>query len=269
MSYFFSQRRLLNHGIVELPRDVTGHVDGPAYEPFLGHAEMRQYRNVLNGVNGIWCGRTLQLASEQEAEVGIVLEGQAKVLSIREGFLIASQEVLQEVREGNEVLRNQVMTIDFVLTRPPLNRWGPLRYLGLSSKPIDVQRMLREKKRAIREETALALLGWQWGYVKRPSRVAVLNHKRLRSWAKPFPIDDAHDDASQLAALFYRSTSTKPLRGLLSMFGKRLGIPDKDRFFVCAAAYYFGYLQLDHAFELNEDLKVVLKPPALTLQGWR
>lgn len=269
MSCFFSRLRLLNHGIVELPKDVTGQVDGPYYTPFLGHAEMRQYKNVLNGINGIWCGRLLQFASEQEADVGVVLEGQATVLSIREGFLIASDKVIREIRDGIEVRRNQVMTIDFVLTRPPLNRWGPLRYLGLSSKPLNVQRMLREKERALREETALALLGWQWGYVQRPSRLAVANHKKLRNWAKPFPIDDAHDSALQLAALFYRTTSNKPLRSLLAMFGKRLGIPERDQFFVFAAAYYFGFLQLDHSFELDEDTQVALKPPALTCQGWR
>jgi len=269
MKTFFSRRRLLNHGYVELPRDITGQVDGPDYEPFLGHAEMRQFRNVLNGINGIWCGRLLQLASEQEANTFIVLEGQPGVLSIREGLLIASKEVLKEIRDGNEVLRNQVMTVDFVLTRPPLNRWGPLRYLGLSSKPANVQRKPGEKKRARKEEASLGLLGWQWAYVQKPSEIAIANHKKLRTWAKPFPIDEAHDVALQLAALVYRTTSNKPLRALLAMLGKRLSIAEKDQFFVFAAAYYFGYLKLDHSFRLEEDSKVMLMPPALTSQGWR
>jgi hypothetical protein len=269
MKRFFSQQRLLNHGIVSLPNDVTGQSDGPDHVPFLRHGEMKQYGNVLNGINGIWCGRTLELASEDEANAFIVLEGQANILSIREGLLIASDRVLQAVREGKEPSRNQVMTIDFVLTRPPKNRWGPLRYLGLSSKPLNVARTLGGSRRASREEAALGLLGWEWDYVRKPSKVAAANHKKLRNWAKPFPIDDAHEDALALAALFYRTTSSKPLRGLLAMFGKRLGISKANQFFVFAAAYYFGYVQLDHAFELNEDRCPVLKPPALTIQGWR
>lgn len=269
MRRFFSHQRLLNHGFVELPRDVTGQVDGPDYVPFLMHTEMRQYRNVLNGINGIWCGRTLELASEEEANAFIVLEGQASVLNIREGFLVASDKVMQDVREGKQILRNQVMTIDFVLTRPPRNRWGALRYLALSSKPMNVAHRPANQRRASREETALSLLGWEWDYVRRPSRVAVANHRKLRNWAKPFPMDDAHEDALQLAALFYRTTSKKPLRSMLTMFGKRLGISEANQFFVFAAAYYFGYLQFDHKFELDEDLCPVLLPPATTTWGGR
>lgn len=268
-SFFFSRRRLLNRGIVELPNDVTGLVDGPEYAPFVSHSEMRQFRNVLNGINGIWNGRIMELASEGEANAFIVLEGQASALSIREGFPIASEDVLQRIREGDEVLRNEVMTIDYVVTMPPRTKWGPLRYLGLSCKPQNIQRKLREKKRALREEVALGLLGWQWAYVQQPSETAVANHRKLRAWAKPMPIDEAHHVALHLAALFYRTTSNKPLRSLLAMLGKRLGIGEKDQFFVFAAAYYFGHLQLDHQFALDEDCEVVLKPPALTIQGWR
>lgn len=269
MNRFFSQRRLLNYGIVELPKDITGQVDGPRYQPFLGHSEMRQYRNVLNGINGIWCGRTLELASEDEANAFLVLEGQASVLSIREGFLIASDKVLQDARDGKEVFRNLVMTIDFVCTRPPRNRWEPLRYLGLSSKPACIAARPDLQRRATREKVALELLGWQWDYVRKPSEVAVANHKRLRNWAKPFPIDDAHHDALQLAELFYRTTSTKNLRELLAMFGKRLGISEANQFFVFAAAYYFGYVQIDHRFVLDEDLPPVLKSPAHSTKSWR
>jgi hypothetical protein len=269
MKNFFSKRRLLNHGIVELPRDVTGQLDGPDYVRYLGHAEMLQHLNVLNGLNGIWCGRDLELASNEEADACMVLEGQAKVLSIREGFLIPPEHILQGVREGREPRPNEAMTIDFVLTRPPLNRWGPLRYMGLSSKPSSIKRTDSGKRRASREEVALARLGWEWGYVGKPSAVAVGNHKKLRNWAKHCCIDDVHDDALQLAALFYRTTSVKPLRGLLAMFGKRLGISEANQFFAFAAAYYFGYIQLDHTAQLDEDIAPVLKPPALTIEGWR
>jgi hypothetical protein len=132
----------------------------------------------------------------------------------------------------------------------------------MAARP-DVQR------RATREKVALELLGWQWDYVRKPSEVVVANHKRLRNWAKPFPIDDAHDDALQLAALFYRTTSTKNLRELLAMFGKRLGINEANQFFVFAAAYYFGYVQIDNTFVLDEDLPPVLKPPAQRTKSWR
>lgn len=269
MNSYYSKCRLLAHGFSELPKDINGRPDSPDYETFLKLSEMRAYKSVRNGINGIWSGRYHELASELEMEVFIVLEGQVQVLSIREGYFFASEQVISNLLEGRAVSRNQVLTIDFVLTRAPLNAGGPLRYMGLSCKPGNSPATESGKRRAAKERLTLAPLGWEWDYVRRPNRVAVANHKRLRNWAKAHPLDDADQDAAQLAAVFYRTTSVKTLRGVLAMIGKRLGIPEAEQFFVFAVAYYFGYIQLDHAFELNEDRPLVLKEPARTLQGWR
>lgn len=263
-----SKSRLLAHGLIELPNDINGQPDGQAFHTFLDFTEMRSHKSVAFGINGVWSGRLHKFPSMEEADVFVVLEGVATVLSIREGYFVATNEVMQRIANCEEVYRNQVMTIDFVLTRPPLNPFGSLRYQGLSFKPDRLADTERERRRAKREEAALAPLGWSWSYVKKPSKVAVDNHKKLRNWAKAYCLDDAERESAQLAALFYRSTSTKSLRSQLAMFCKRLGISERDQFFVFATAYYFGYLALDHTVALGEDLVPTLKRPARTTYQW-
>lgn len=268
MTHPHSRCRLLGFDIPELPPDINGQPDGPDYDPFLDFSEMHTYRSLVSGINGIWSGRVHKLASKDEFEVFLALEGNPHIISVREGYVIFPEDVLSDIQDGKPVHRNRVMTIDFVLTLRPRNFGGPLRYRGLSSKPATVAERESGRRRARKEEVKLAQVGWEWAYVDVPSALAVANYTKLRHWAKAYPLDEAARDAAQLAALFYRSTSEKGLDRQLVMFGKRIGIAPDDQYFVFAAAYYLGYLALNHAHKLTEELPPVLKPPARTASGW-
>lgn len=267
MTHAHSLHRLLGHDLAELPTDVNGMRDGPEYETFITVDEMRSWKSLRGATNGVWSGRNHQLASKVEIDTFFVLEGNQSVISIREGYPFFSPKVLTDLKEGKPVARNRVMTIDFVVTLRPRNFGGSLRYKGLSSKPEALKAWLAQQRRSSREESKLGAIGWEWDYLLRPPVQKVSNHLTLRRWVKAYPLDDAIRDASQLAALFYRTTSGKTLERQLAMFGKRLGIAPEDQFFVFAAAYYLGYLAVDHTYKLDSQLPPVLTPPPRTTHG--
>ena len=256
MTFPISRARLLKFNLAELPRDIFNRPDGGDYESFL---EMEEFRSssVSGETPGVWSGRNHTYTSLPECNVFTSLEGNSRVISIRENYPIYSEKVTDDVLAGKGSSRNRVMTIDFVLTLPPLNFGGPLRYMGLSSKPPLSKHQTSVKRRASREQKALESVGWMWGYVKRPSGVETRNHTKLRSWVR-YPIDDAINDSRALATLLYSTTSNKPLAALLRMLGRRLGIPESDQFFVLAAAYYLGFVFINHSRELDESRSLVL-----------
>lgn len=264
-----SKHRLLGFDLAELPRDVNGFPDGHDYVTFLQFSEMKLYGSLACGLPGVWCGRNLEFPSLAERNVFVVLEGNPNLISIREGYPLASADVIEDVLSGKDVSRNRIMTIDFMVTLPPLNYGGPLRYIGLSSKPLNQSSKAAGKRRAYKEEARLAKIGFQWSYVKAPTPLEVANHLKLRSWAMGCSIDIANEQAPALAAMMNASSSTKSLARQLSMFGKRLEIPEEDHYSTLASAYYLGFLALDHKFELSGDLPPRLSTPARSFSGNR
>lgn len=264
MTQPYSRHRLLQFSLAELPRDINNQVDGPGYETFLRLGALRSKKSLVGETHGVWSGSTYTTASLQEREVLLSLEGNARIISIRTGYVFQDAGVVQDLIDDEEVSRNRVMTVDFVLTLAPERFGGPLRYMGLSSKPQSLRGHGNVARRAEREQAKLQEIGWGWAYATLPSKTNVANHVKLRSWAKNYPLDDAAEDAPALAALLYLTSSRKNLRALLTMLAKRIGISERDQYFVFAAAYYFGYLCIDHAHLLDEERPLVLAPPVRT-----
>lgn len=262
MAHSASRQRLLNFDVAELPHDVNGIADGHLYPVFLQTRDMHAYMSLRSGKEGVWSGRTHILASLDEHKVFFELEANPYVLSIREGYPLASPDVKEDLLEGKVVARNRVMTVDFILTLPPKKFGGALRYHGVYRKPGSLSSTPAGRRRMAKEERALAELGWTWSSVKVPSDTRVAGLWKLREWAKAGPIDNAARDAAELATLLYKTGSTKELDRLLRMLGKRLGIVPADQYFVFAAAFYFGYVSVEKEAVLDEGYPLVLAPPA-------
>lgn len=261
MGHHFSKYRLLAFDLAALPRDINGVLDGPDYQTFLTIEDLRAYRSVVVELDGIWSGRRHTLAALGEDHVFLDLEANPFILSIREGYRFYTEQVLEDILSGRPVSRRRVMTVDFVLTLPPKNFGGPLRYLGLYFKPKSVAQSAAGQRRKSKEQRTLEQTGWDWSPVNRPSETRVDNLQRMRKWAKVWPIDDAVRDAAELAALLYRTASAKDLDGLLRMLGKRLGISQADQYFVFAAAFYLGYVGVEREADLREQSPLALAAP--------
>lgn len=265
-----SRHRLLGFNRAHLPIDVNGIADGAEYDPFLHIGDFSSHKNVRGGLNGIWSGRLHHLASTGEVNQFAVLEGNPNILSIREQYPYLSNAGRKAAMRGEPANRDHVMTIDYVVTLPPMNTGGPLRYLGLSRKEEYAKATSDGKRRAGREAAALERIGWSWDYLKPIPPDEVHNNLLLRSYAKGQmgeSIDDAAEDAAQLSSLIYRSTSRRGMAPLLLMLGRRLGISARDVTFVFASAYYLGYLALDHMVKLGEDCPLSLRPPTRRFGG--
>ncbi len=269
MTLRWCSQRLLAFDYLELPIDINGIPAGPNYVPFLTIDEMRSYRSLRGGLQGVWSSRMHQLGALEEIHAFMALEANPYIMDVREGYPIATPDVVHDIMDGRPVSRNRVMTIDFIITLRPRNFGGPLRYMGLSVKPANIAERPRGKRRAQKEEGRLNDIGWEWDYVTIPSAIKVANLIKLRHWAKAYPLDDAVRDAAQLAALFYTTTSTKDLDGQLAMLGRRLGIAREDQYFVFAGAFYLGFLSLNHEYKLDEHRLPVLQSPARTMGGWQ
>jgi len=262
VSHPASRLRLLAHGIAELPPDINGEVDGPEYCTILTIKELRATLNTKEEVPSVWCGRRLTLASGDEEKKFWVLEGDWNNLSIREGYWYSNRGAEETVLAGERPNRVNVATLDFVLTNPPEPPSRKLRYAVESSKPKSQQRNPTVLRKHEREQAYCKPRGWTWREAPRPSEQSIENHRNLRRWVIPpsWSIDDANDDARELAVQLYCTSSTKPLNRLLSMLGKRLGISENDQEFVFAAAYYLGYLGLDHSKPLDPFRPLSLAP---------
>jgi len=258
--------RLARHGIAELPVDVNGIPDGPDFDTFLTVRELRAIKSLRSFHPGVWTGRSHHLASLLEIHIKLGLEANPFVLSIREGYPYAADEVYEALESGDTVLRNDVPTVDFMLTMAPLLRGGPLRYKVGSVKPHDEMRPADFRLEA-RLTEFFSPLGWERTRLLRPTPVACENYLKLWDWGRHHPLDDGAQDAKQMANLLRRSESKRPLWSLLASVGKKLGIRPGDEFFVFAAAYYLGYIGIDHTLELDEELSLVQRPPPVLLYG--
>ncbi|GAO26484.1 Tn7-like transposition protein A [Alicycliphilus sp. B1] len=257
----FSLKRLLSFYIAQLPEDAQGLPGGADYRPYYKLRDLRTRTSLRAEDTGAWSGRMHVLAGNAEYKVFRALEGNPYIIYIREQYPFASPEILQAVLDGEVPAKNQVWTLDFLLTLPPLQRFGPLRYHGLSYKPDTLKETPAEQARRAKELATLQSLGGTWSYIQKPSDIEHFNNEKLHGWCKHRGIDEAWGKARELAALFYRTTSKKTLRGQLTMFAKRLQIPEELQWFTFAAAYYFGFIQIDHRFKLDEDGPLFLKEP--------
>lgn len=265
-----SRHRLIGFNRAHLPIDVNGIPDGAEYDPFLHIGDFSSHKSLSGGLNGIWSGRLHHLASTGEVNQFAVLEGNPNIVSIREQYPFLSDAGRKAAMRGELASRGHVMTIDYVVTLPPMNAGGPLRYLGLSRKEEYAKATPEGKQRASREAAALERIGWSWDYLKPTPTNEVRNNLLLRSYAKGHmgeSIDDAAEDAAQLSSLIYRSTSRRGMLPLLHMLGRRLGISPSDTTFVFASAYYLGYLALDHSAALGEQSPIPLRPPMRRFGG--
>jgi hypothetical protein len=257
----FSQKRLLSFYIAQLPVDVQGLPGGADYRPYYKLRDLRTPMSLRAEDTGAWSGRLHVLASDAEYKTFRALEANPYIVYIREQYPFASPEVLEALLDGVIPVKNQAWTVDFLLTLPPRERFGSLRYHGLSFKPDNLKETAAEKTRRAKELAKLQSIGWTWSYVQKPSDIEHFNNEKLHGWCKHRGIDEAWGKAQELAALFYGTTSKKSLRGQLTMFAKRLQIQEELQWFTFAAAYYFGFIQLDHRFVLGEGKPLVLKEP--------
>jgi len=273
MTNAFSYARLRAVGLSELPRDINGVPDGPEYESFIRVGDMKAQHSIRAGQSGVYSGRQHHLAGRKEVDGFMRLEGNPFILSIREGYPIFAENVLQDAVAGRVSNRDQVRTIDFVLTLLPRNFGGPLRYRAISQKPEYLKRTPKEMRRAQRERGDMERVGWSWDYLGPPkpeSAQTVRNHELLRIWATSpdnASIDSVEIQAQMLGASLYQTSSKKPLGSLLAMLGKRLAIPEDMQLYVFACAYYFGFVQLSHAAALGIAAPVNLLPPARRFGG--
>lgn len=248
----FSWKRLLNAGVAELPRDINGQRPSPHYESYLQLTQVYRVRSLAGYMPGVWLGRQLQLTSLGEIRCAWGLEANRFVIDIRENYPMLSPEVLKALMEEEDIARNKVWTLDFVLTMVPERPLGPLRYMALSRKPEGGTESPAAKRRARREAEACARIGWKWAYIDSPSAQCYDNLLNLRAWALAESLDVGAADAQKLAAALYSTTSTKPLSSLLPMLCKRYGIPEERPYYLLACAYYLGFIALDHTRPVNE-----------------
>jgi len=258
--------RLIRYGITALPVDVNGIPDGPDFDTFLTVHELRARKSVRSFHPGVWSGRTHHLASLLEVQVKLALEANPFILSIREGYPYVADQVYEALDSGQTVLRNEVPTVDFVLTMAPLVRGGPLRYRASSVKPHDEMR-LADFKLEERLSKFFSPLGWERARLRRPTSVACANYLKLWDWGRHHPLDDGAQDAKLMAILLRRSESKRPLWSLLASIGKKLGIPRGEEYFVFAAAYYLGYIGIDQTLELDEELPLIQMPSPVLFNG--
>jgi len=87
-----SKKRLLGHYIVELPPAINGALAGPDHRPFHILRTMRAVGNLRAANPRAWSGRRHQLASDEEYRVFTVLQGNPRILDLREQYVLASPD---------------------------------------------------------------------------------------------------------------------------------------------------------------------------------
>lgn len=234
---------------IELPeRDRRGILSAERFECWKKASDSRE------GVAGYYYSfkarGQVALHSHLEARLLAYFEMCPFVVEIRTQYPQWDREsFLSYCREGRLFPRNELMTIDFLLT---LKIPGiPYRvYHGVSGKPVAHLEIEGVKRRHRREAEGL----WRWGCTHEIMTEKTLSDIEYESYLRMFThmqhvgndeLGRLAGSASKMASALLATHARGPARRVVTMVGKRLGWDSTTSFRLLACALFLGYLKWD------------------------
>lgn len=243
---------------LEIPfRDEFGIPHGEAYEAFKTARDAKI--STRSTFSGLKFKRRFEALSMNEQRPLFGFAFNPYVVDIRDQYPIYdSDNFSKAVRLGRRMRKNEVMTIDIVLTIVSQTR--ELHYHGISIKDSSAVLSDADERRHQREQGALQERGWTWELLRglQFSKLAFSNHFVMYRCVRDSDVFSKYEDAKWFAGELTRSSQSGTFGSMLGRVSKRLGIGDAIAHQLFAVAVAFGFLTLDHTKPLRVDQPLYL-----------
>ncbi|KAF1038619.1 MAG: hypothetical protein GAK33_01955 [Burkholderia lata] len=252
--------------IVLPSHDAFGWPHGNAYTPLLkARTPSMSTRAVMPGFK---LDRLHQALSIAELRVLTKLALHPAVLDFREQYGIYNRKAFWRAEaDGTRMHRSQLMTIDVIATyaSPPDFR---LKYHGISIKAREYCPTEQELRREERERTAMAKRGWTWELIigDEVSLVEYGNLRLIYIFANHQNLASLYDAAQLFAKVVVRCSNRGSLDAVMLRVARNTGISLDDAYLRFSAAVTYGFLQVDHDYDLrpSHTLHLVRNRPRST-----
>jgi len=235
------------------PTDKYGWPHGIAYEALL---KARQPSlSTRSTFRGMKFRRRYEALSGNEQRILFSLAFHPYVIDVRDQYGIYDVAALRRVqRKGELLLRTDLMTIDVIVTYVMPGSLD-LHYHGISIKSVDYVPDQNDLDREHREQNALAPRGWTWELMRGDaiSQREFANNFGMYRAVRDQNVALNYDDAHWFSQALLRSSARGTMGSVLGRISRRLGISDDAAHQLFAVAVAYGFLTVDHSWDLRVD----------------
>jgi len=237
--------------IVLPARDAFGWPHGEAYTPLLkARTPSMATRAVMPGFK---VDRLHQALSTAELRVLTKLAFHPGVLDFREQYGIVEEKAFWRAElNGLRMARGKLMTIDVIVTYFCPHELK-LKYHGISIKARGYIPSDKERKREERERKAMEDRGWTWELIigDEVSMLEFSNLQLLYGFAAYHDISSLFSGSESFAKVVIRCSNKGSLDAVLLRVARELDISLDDAYVRFSAAVAYGFLTLNHEYDLR------------------
>jgi hypothetical protein len=239
---------------IALPaHDAFGWQHGDRYSPLLkARTPLRSTRAVVPGFK---FSRLHQALSMSEFRVIIGLAFHPYVVDFREQYGVYDRRAYwSAVSNGKRMRRSDLMTIDVIVTYvlPPDFK---LLYHAISVKHPGYQPTDEDLRREEREKTQMGARGWTWELLRGDAipMTEFVNLRLLYGFAREQNLPSLYMAAREFAPVVLRSSNRGSLDAVMLRVSRSLGMDLDDAYRRFSVAVAYGFLQVDHRYDLRVD----------------
>lgn len=244
---------------IALPaHDPFGWPHGDRYTPLLkARTPLTSTRAIIPGFK---LDRLHQALSMSEFRVMVKLALHPAVWDFREQYGIYNRQAYWRAEaKGERMRRSDLMTIDVIVTyvQPPDYK---LKYHAISVKHGSYLPTDEQLRREERERAAMAERGWTWELI-RGDAISMTEFGNLRlilNFAREQNLPSLYFGAQEFAPVVIRSSNRGSLDAVMQRVSRTMCIGLDEAYHRFAASVAYGFLQLDHNYELDTDLRLHL-----------
>lgn len=238
--------------VIKLPkRDPFGWPHGEEYTPLLkARTPSMATRAVMPGFK---MERLHQALSTAELRVLLKLAFHPGVLDFREQYGIVDEKAFWRAElNGMRMQRSKLMTIDVIVTYFCPHELK-LKYHGISIKARGYVPDETEQRREERERKAMEDRGWTWELIigDEVSMVEFGNLKLLMGFAAHHDLPSLYSVAESFAKVVIRCSNKGSLDAILLRVARDISTSLDDAYVRFSAAVAYGFLTLDHRYDLR------------------
>ncbi|QQC63189.1 TnsA endonuclease N-terminal domain-containing protein [Paraburkholderia ginsengisoli] len=232
-------------------RDAFGWPHGDEYTPLLkARTPSMSTRAVMPGFK---LERLHQALSTAELRVLTKLAFHPGILDFREQYGIVDEKAFWRAElTGKRMQRSKLMTIDVIVTYF-CPRELKLKYHAISVKARGYIPDEKDLRREERERKAMEERGWTWELIigDEVSMVEFGNLQLLMGFAVHHHLPSLYSVAESFAKVVIRCSNRGSLDAVLLRVARNIGISLDDAYVRFSASVAYGFLAIDHRYDLR------------------
>jgi hypothetical protein len=181
-------------------------------------------------------------------------------IDLREQYGVYDRKAFWRAKaDGKRMRRSNLMTIDVIVTYVQPPDYRP-RYHAISVKHPGYRPDDTDIAREHREREVTAERGWTWELMRGDAvpMTEFVNYQWLFGIARYQNVPSLYTAAREFAPVVLRSSNRGCLDAVMRRVAGKMGMSLDDTYLRFAVAVAYGFLRLDHNYELNSNLTLRL-----------